>query len=111
MTHATCHPALEHRAHGLCDRCYYQKYRRDLKKEPLLAPRKYKQMPDFEPDWRRIIPMPALGVQQNAVTEFPVHQCPHCRREGAMVYHGREARCAGVMGGCGHTVYLVRETT
>lgn len=106
MTYAGCHPAKLHVAHGLCDRCYQEQYRKDGRPRK----RQYKVMPEFEADWRRIIPARTQGVQQNCVTAFPVDRCPRCRREGAMAYWGREARCAGVLGGCGATVYLVKES-
>jgi hypothetical protein len=102
---AKCHPGKEHVAHGLCGRCYQVKYRKDGK----IRRRNSIVIPEFPPDYRRILPFRTAGVQQNAVTEFPVEICPKCGLKGSMMYTGREARCAGMIGGCGHTLYLVKD--
>lgn len=105
MRMATCHPDRKHEARDLCYQCYQSIYRQGVR--PRI--RQNNRMPEFEPDWLRAIPNRAAGVRQNATTSFPLERCPHCLRDNSIVYHGREARCAGVLGGCGHTVYLVRE--
>ena len=103
---ATCHPDEPHEAHGLCYACYQMKYRRKSREAPQ---RRYKVMPEFPPDYIRILPRRTPGVRQNAVTSFPISGCPHCLSTQTITYQGREARCAGLLGGCGHTVFLVRE--
>lgn len=103
---STCHPDLPHEAKGLCYGCYQQKYRDEQRGNPL---RRYKVMPIPEMDHVRILPYRAEGVRQNAVTSFPIEACPKCQRKTSLIYQGREARCAGALGGCGTTVYLVRE--
>lgn len=104
MTYAVCHADREHIAHGLCATCYQIRYRKDGK------PRKRQNvMPEFEPDYQRILPRRTAGVRQNAVTSFPIEECPKCGRRGPMAYQGREARCTGTLGGCGQTFYLVKE--
>lgn len=102
---AKCHPGKEHVARGLCARCYQIKYRKDGRRRRM----NMLVMPDFPPDYRRILPNRTAGVRQNAVTSFPVEECPKCGLQGGMIYTGREARCAGLLGGCGLTLYLVKD--
>jgi hypothetical protein len=101
VIHATavCHPDRAHLAHGLCSACYHRKWagRRGLA-------RRYNVMPSDE---SMALPARIADVFQFAVDSFPIRVCPHCGHN-RFLYSGREAHCAGVLGGCGQTVYLVR---
>jgi hypothetical protein len=60
---------------------------------------------DLTPDRFRMSPGRVPGVRQNAVTAFPVAECSKCHGH-LFAYNGREAHCAGHLGGCGATYYL-----
>ena len=102
---AICHPDRPHRAKGLCARCYCKKYYHDTNIVPVrIRVRRRGLVPEYDA-WGSI-PAKVEGVEQHAVTEFPLSACPKCGNRW-LVYHGREAHCAGQFAGCGHTVYLV----
>lgn len=94
-----CHPDRPHLAHGLCSSCYHRQWEGRRTDRP---PRRYNVIPKDEP-----LPARTPNVMQWVVDAFPVQVCPHCGRD-RFLYHDREAHCAGVLGGCGQTIYLVR---
>ena len=97
-----CHPERRHQAKGLCMACYAR-----LRRGVITTPaRRYNVMPEFDP-WSRI-PARVPGVEQHAVTSFPLPGCPKCGNP-RLIYSGREAYCAGHLAGCGMITYLVHE--
>lgn len=103
---ATCHPDRPSMGRGLCCACY-QRQRKAMIRE--LGPRqRFRSTIDWTYETGGKPPR-ISGVTQYAVTVVP-EACPKC---GGLTLDvsGREIWCRGARGGCGATLYLVRDET